>query len=103
MRKSLKRFNNVNVTQPIFNIWLCNKISPTQDYLFTNSTHKLEAMIIKNQNLPIANNSYQSRICVTLCHDFCQPQHIDKKMLSYKHFIEHAKQFFTNLHLKHVV
>jgi hypothetical protein len=24
-------------------------------------------------------------------------------MLSYNHFIEHAKQLFTNLHLKHVV
>jgi nitrate reductase cytochrome c-type subunit len=60
-------------------------------------------MIVKNQNLPITNNSNQSRICVKLCHDFCQAQHIDKKMLNYNHFIEQVKQFFTNLHPKHFV
>ncbi len=67
MRKSLKRFNNVNVTQPIFNIWLCNKISPTQDYLFTNSTHKLEAMIIEKSKPTNTQTTHTNQEYVLHC------------------------------------
>jgi hypothetical protein len=49
------------------------------------------------------NRFGQSRAGVRLCCGFCQPEHIEKKMLNHNHLTKTVGKFFTDLHPQYAV
>lgn len=96
--------SNFTHTQPLALKWYF----PIQDYLFIVSkpTHRHEPKTIKGRDLSITNRLDPSRVSVRLYNvtcDFCQPEHIEQKLLIDIHFTKSSSKILMMQNIQYTL